>query len=274
MKIHIFGGNGIIGNGITTVLKKHNYKIKVFGSSIYNQKTNEYILKKVTACDILIFAAGVTNEEVERKGYKNCKLRSTKSFLKLLTHYKKYGLKLIIYISTLRLKKNDNNKKQLEIRADLDLAYRLCHLNSENIIKKFQKKTKIKSLILRVGNIFGFPKKKKFNRKKLITYSFPLSIVKKKDIKLNTSGKQIRYFSSNYEVGKIILKWIKNNKKRNFLIYKLFGRKMSVLEFLKKCSNFYKKFKKNKIYFTKKDNYCISLKSYLIRFYSKYKHYE
>ena len=68
MNIHLFGGNGIIGNGIYSILKKHNYKIKVFGSSIYNHETNEYILKKVPACDILIFAAGVTNEEVEKKG--------------------------------------------------------------------------------------------------------------------------------------------------------------------------------------------------------------
>ena len=68
-------------------------------------------------------------------------------------------------------------------------------------------------------------------------------------------------------IGKIVLKWIKNNKKRNFLIYKLFGQKMSVLEFLNICLNYYEKFKKKKINLTKKDNYCISLKSYLIRFY-------
>jgi nucleoside-diphosphate-sugar epimerase len=274
MNIHLFGGNGIIGNGIYSILKKQKYKIKVFGSSIYNHETNEYILKKIPACDILIFAAGVTNEEVEKKGYKDCKLRSTKSLLKLLTHYKKNGLKFVIYISTLRIKKSDNNKHQAEINKDLDLSYRLCHLNSENIIKNFKKKTKIKSLILRAGNTFGFPKKKKFNRKKLITYSFPLSVLKKNFIKLNTTGKQIRYFSSNYLIGKIVLKWIKNNKKRNFLIYKLFGQKMSVLEFSNICLNYYEKFKKKKINLTRKDNHCISLKSYLIRFYRKHKHYE
>ena len=49
---------------------------------------------------------------------------------------------------------------------------------------------------------------------------------------------------------------------------------MSVLEFSNICLNYYEKFKKKKINLTRKDNYCISLKSYLIRFYRKYKHYE
>ena len=55
MNIHLFGGNGIIGNGIYSILKKQKYKIKFFGSSIYNHEKNEYILKKINACDILIF---------------------------------------------------------------------------------------------------------------------------------------------------------------------------------------------------------------------------
>ena len=38
MNINIIGGNGIIGNGIHSILNKKKFKIRVFNSSIYNYK--------------------------------------------------------------------------------------------------------------------------------------------------------------------------------------------------------------------------------------------
>ena len=38
MNISIIGGNGIIGNGIHSILIKKKFKIRTFNSSIYNYK--------------------------------------------------------------------------------------------------------------------------------------------------------------------------------------------------------------------------------------------
>ena len=277
MNISIIGGNGIIGNGIHSILIKKKFKIRTFNSSIYNYKKKKYNLKKLSPCHTLILAGGVTEEEIKKRGFKNCCLRSTKSLLDLLTHFKKHNLKSVIYISSIRLKKSDNIdiKNNLRFKKDLDLSYRVCHLSSEKTIKKFQKKNKIKVLILRTCNTYGFPKNRIFKRKKLITFSFPMSMIKIGYIKLETSGKQIRYFCSNYEVGKKILKWIAMSKKKDYLTYNLFGKeKLSVLEFSKKCSEIYKKFKEKKIEPNRKKNYCSSLKNYLIKFYSTHSYYE
>ena len=215
MKILLLGSNGVIGNGIYSSLI--NKKITRLNSEGYNHKLNKYRLSKFEKCDYFIHAAGVTEEEIKKYGSKNAIKRATKSTVELLQFIVKRGCKNIIYISTLRLYSEKSfNLSEKKTRLLIDDNYKLCHFKTENIFKKISKKHKINYLILRPGAVYGFPfKKKKFNRLKLIPYSFPIELYFKNKIVLKSSGAQMRNFCYNQDIGKKILYWIKDKNRNN-----------------------------------------------------------
>lgn len=215
MKILLLGSNGVIGNGIRISLRKK--KIIKLNSNVYNYNSNKYNLKKFNNCDYFIHAAGVTEEEILRYGSKCALKRATKSTTQLLRFIISRGCKNIIYISTLRLYSEkatilSENKTKLQI----DDNYKKCHYETEKIFQNISKKNSINYLILRPGAVYGFPSKmNKFNRLKLIPYSFPISLYYKKKITLKSSGEQMRNFCFNEDIGIKINEWIKNKNKIN-----------------------------------------------------------
>ncbi len=246
MKILLLGSNGVIGNGIYLSLK--NKKIIRLNSEGYNHKLNKYKLSKFKKCDYFIHAAGVTEEEIKKYGSNHAIKRATKSTVELLQFIVNLGCKNIIYISTLRLYSEKSiTLSEKKTRLHVNDNYKLCHFKTENIFKDISKKKKINYLILRPGAVYGFPfKKKKFNRLKLIPYSFPIELYFKNKITLKSSGVQMRNFCQNQDIGKRILYWI-NDKKKNNTISNVSGDlTTSVLDFAFLCQKVFQSIFKKK----------------------------
>ena len=125
-------------------------------------------------------------------------------------------------------------------KINLDNLYKLSHFVTEKIFIDFCKKNKKKYLIVRPGAVYGFAEKK-INRQKLIPYSFPNELIKKNSITLKSSGNQFRNFSSNEDVGNIILKWIRKKNRKSTITNLKGNNTLRVREFAKLCIKiFYK----------------------------------
>jgi UDP-glucose 4-epimerase len=246
VKILLLGSNGVIGNGISLSLKK--YKLIKVNSSSYNYNKDKYILHKFPKCDFFVHAAGITEEEIKKKGPKKSLKRAGKATDELLNHLAKLGCKNIIYISSLRLySEKAITLEEEKTKLQIDDGYKLCHFKTENIFKKIAKKNEIKFLILRPGAVYGFPKNKyKLNRLKLIPYSFPISLYKDDKILLKSSGNQMRNFCSNKDIGKRVYKWFKNKNKKNTLSNISGDKTCSVKDFSFICTRIFKKIFKKK----------------------------
>ena len=241
MKILLLGSNGVIGNGVFLNFKK-NQVIKV-NSQSYNYNLGSYNLKFFKKCDYFIHAAGVTEEEISKYGKKKTLRRANIATLKLLEHLIKKGCKNIIYISSLRVY-SDFSQTLDERKTKLDPSeiYKFCHLETEKVFKKISLKKKIKYLILRPGAVYGFPYiKYKINRLKLIPYAFPLSLYLYKNIKLKSSGEQMRNFCLNFDIGRNVRKWIKEEKKINLISNVKGDKTISVKKFALLCIKIYQK---------------------------------
>jgi nucleoside-diphosphate-sugar epimerase len=259
MKILILGGTGVIGNGINTVLSKE-HEVYILNSKIYNRKDDEYLINKKIKFDLFIHAAGVTDEEIKKYGNASSLKRSNKALNKLVRYLLISKCTNFVYISSQRVYSNfykpmiavfDENKSKVKATS----IYEKCHLESENIIKKFSKIKSCKGLIIRPGVVYGFSKQKNKNsRPNLIQHSFPNSLVKNNEIILKSSGKQFRNFSYNEDIGKIVSNWINQNTKKKLVISNAKGLIITVLDFARICSAIYKKLskKKTRVTFDKK----------------------
>ena len=242
----MLGSNGVIGNGIALAFRKYN--IEKINSSSYNYATNEFKLKKFKKCDYFIHAAGVTEEEIAKYGSIKSLKRASVATRKLLKHIIKLGCKNIIYISSLRVYSEkatilDEDKTNLQTND----KYKLCHIVSENIFKKLAKQYKINFLILRPGAVYGFAVNRyKFNRLKLIPYSFPISLFINNKITLKSSGVQMRNFISNIDIGNRVYNWVKNKNKKSVLSNISGDKTCNVKEFSYLCAKIYTKIFKKK----------------------------
>jgi UDP-glucose 4-epimerase len=283
--ITIVGGSGLVGNGIFTALKEKNEVIS-FDSSIFKKSNNSFYFKKFFYSDLLVYSAGVTNGEIKKKKISSIIKKYKTSIKKLLDFFIKKDLKYFVYISSIHVSSYENSKiTETDLKQD-KIKYIYCHFTIEKFIKKILKKTNIKCLILRPSNVFGFPKNNRFSRRDLITYSFPMSLIKNNRIILNSEGNQIRNFCSNLDIGKYILTWIKKKKKLDIFTTPVLGKEtLSVKKFARKCiimyTNIYKrsprliikksnnitKEETNKLYNKSKIDYGYSINNYLNDFY-------
>lgn len=239
MNVDIIGGTGVVGNGIYQALKTE-YKVTAYDRSIYNKNKKNYNFNKLKKKDILIHAAGVTNDEIKKKGFKFT-LKRHESLIKIIIkHCLKKKIKYFVYISSIRLVDYKIFRfKNFFLYSDKQ-AYAYCHFKAEQLIKNFFINSRTNVLILRVANVYGFPKENIFNRNELITYSFPMSLIKKNKIILNSSGYQKRSFCSNYNIGQKIIYWLKKSFKKKITVLNVSGHEsMTVINFAKLCIQIY-----------------------------------
>ena len=179
MNICIFGSSGVVGHGITKKLSNHNKTC--FNSKVFDKHKKRYKQNHLRSnFDAFIHAAGVTDEEAKNNGL-DAFNRSNSNLLEILNNLKNKKCKYFIYVSSMRIyDENKNFFHETKSPLKLDNMYKFCHYVAEQNIINFCLSNKKKYLILRPGAVYGFGKDKKINRKKLIPYSFPLEMVKKK----------------------------------------------------------------------------------------------
>jgi len=209
MKINIIGGTGVVGNGISQILKlKHD--VSIFDSKCFDVPTLRY-LDDIFNCDCLIHAGGVTDEEVY-ENFDKALHRATISTNYLIEGCLKNGCKKFVYISTVHVYGNLMGLLSSKSLPKPKSNYSLFHLFTEGLFKKLDNSCSVDTLILRIPTIYGYPlHKSKINRALLIPYDFPNQLIEKGVINLNTAGLQKRNFCSNLKLGLIVSNWLKGD---------------------------------------------------------------
>lgn len=135
MKILITGSDGFIAKNLAIKLKTYkDYKIYK-----YNRKTKlKNLIKYIKICDFIFHLAG-SNRPLSNKKFYIDNNKLTKKITDLLIKYNK-NTPIIFSSST---------------KSNLNTHYGISKKFSENIIKNYIKKTKSKSTILKIPNVFG-----------------------------------------------------------------------------------------------------------------------
>ena len=236
MKISLIGGSGVVGNGIYQILRQ-GHDIKCFDSKSFDFKNLKYIDQKIFNCDCLIHAGGVTDEEANMN-FENALYRSSLSSSDLINQCLKNGCTKFIYISSIHVYGDLQGRLSCDLLPHPKSNYALCHLITESLFRNLSHNKKLKSLVLRIPTVYGFPADiNKINRKHLIPFDFPRQLVDKGLIELNSSGLQKRNFSSNFKIGHIINRWLKDGSTN--LLNVNGDETLNVRDFAHACINAY-----------------------------------
>jgi dTDP-4-dehydrorhamnose reductase len=250
MRIIITGATGVLGSYLVNFFKNSKYKIFTIGNKkkadfnldLNNKKKLLKIIKKIKP-DCIINCVALTDVDLCERNFYKSYLSNTLTVSSLLESIKTLKKKPhLIHISTDQLYNGSLKKKNSEKKIQLINNYSLCKYLGELELKKYQKKTIIRtnfygksvSILRKTFSEYIISKLKK--RKKIFLASniyfnpieiYNLSIIIRKIITkkifglYNIGNKKI---FTKYSFGLYIAK--KNNLKKNF-IYK-FKNKISI----------------------------------------------
>ncbi len=173
-KIAVTGADGFIGGVVTKRLQNQNVKLKLFDTKKYNLLESDSLKNFVKDQDVIIHLAGVnrgTNEDLLRI--------NTLGTLSLLDALTKYSPKTrVIFASTF----------QVYLPNSL---YGLSKKFAEELLMQYALNYKIKSVTLRLSNVYG-PGGKPFYNSVIATFTH--LIKNDESIKINGDGSQKRDF--------------------------------------------------------------------------------
>ena len=234
MKVNIIGGNGLVGSGISALLSE-KHSVRVFGSNDFDIVSRRFKQNDVFDCDLLIHAAGVTDELIVND-YSLSVFKSNEFIKYIVDGIEKTGCSNVIYISTIHAFGDLTKELSGSTSSYPKSIYGLLHFSAEKMFEILIKKTTINYLGLRIPTIYGLPRDKlRINRPDIIQFAFPIAVKKNKSIKLRSSGNQYRLFASNYKVGGVINEWINDPFKNQITTDALQGINITVKDFANIC---------------------------------------
>lgn len=209
-KILITGSKGYIGNELMTYFIERNCNVISTDLDLSKKKSWEKIITK--NIDFIFHLAAT-----EGKG-KNLSMNSNSTFFLLETCVKKKCFPRIIFASTTNIFGLSDNKNIDENSKNNPLSEFSSHkVLSENYLRFYYLKYKVKSIILRLPNIYG-PVRNKNNFKKVVLNNIIEKAVKTKKIGLFENKNCLRDFifitdvvRAFYLSGKLQNKYFKSN---------------------------------------------------------------
>ena len=231
MRIIIFGGNGFIGKHLVELLKKQKInKIFVYGNKSYSVKGSNLIkynnsnfkrIIKKNKPNVIFFLSGnsypnnTINDDLYDFNSNNLVLQELLAALKK-TSYKHlffYSSSIAVY-GSVKLKKSVNEKYLLNPES----PYGISKLIAEKQIELISKKTKFKSIVLRLSSIYG-P-----GLSRQIIYDIIKGIMVNDKISLKGSINDSRQFLYIKDCVKIF-NFLINKKHKKFTIFNIAGGK-------------------------------------------------
>jgi len=276
MNILITGGLGYVGGRVANYLKeKEPYAHILLTTRNINRKLPQWTGKftilemdilnesSISNClrnsdiDIIIHLAAL-NEVYSMKDPEMAWEVNTKGTYRLLDLAYKTGIKNFIYFSTFHVYGDILESVITEETPTRPFhPYAITHRAAEDFINYFKHYYKMKTLIFRLSNGYGYPMHKEVNRWTLVFNDLCKQAVTGGKILLKSSGKQYRDFVSLHDVARAIHHFIFDIPDRwGDGLYNLGGScSMSILEVAQKISDIYRsKYKKEIKIETKQDN--------------------
>ena len=200
-KILILGGYGFIGSNLYKILKKKNFVKRLGKTNVQKQKINKKNLTKINyKFDYIFHCAGsssVKSSYQNLKQNKNKTIGSTEATLEYIAKFQKQTK--LVFISSPAVYGQFIKQKKLKPLSPYGKNKLIC----EKLIKKYSKKYKFKSIILRFFSIYGE------GLKKQLIWDACQKILKKNYI-FNGSGEEIRTWMHIDDASNIIIKATKN----------------------------------------------------------------
>ncbi len=214
-KIYVTGVSGFIGSRIAEIFVKLGYSITGITKNNKFIKAKEMPIKilkndlvknkflKLKSADAIIHCATANN--IISKNFEagfNLSVMGTK---KLLDAAVKAKIKNLIFFSTIQvygtnLVGNINENSS----TNCTNSYSLNHLYGEELCKMYSKEYGLNIVVVRPSNVYGFPFIKTINRSTLVPMCFINEAIKKNQINILSSGKQMRNFISTDQVAFLI----------------------------------------------------------------------
>lgn len=223
MNIFLTGGNGLIGNKVSTLLEKNGHKIISLDKSIKYKSTKQItfikgdilnkkqlikFLKKYKIDTFLHFAANLGVKKTEKNGLEclTVNIDGTKNILEACIKNK---VKRILFASSSEVYGNGFKRP---IKEDSELmpksSYGVSKVVGESYVKAFYEKYGLKYNILRFFNIYGAEQRNDF-----VISKFRKIIQNNKIINIYGSGEQSRAFCHVSDAARAVVLIILKGKK-------------------------------------------------------------
>ena len=267
MNILITGGLGYIGGRIASYLKekapeshiflttrKRNRKLPSWADKFTVLQMDLLDENSIANCledkviDVIVHLAAL-NEIDSMKDPALALEVNTKGTYKLLSVANEKKINRFVYFSTFHVYGETSSAVITEETPTRPFhPYAITHRAAEDFVTFFNHYHKIKTLILRLSNGYGYPMDIDVNRWTLVFNDLCKQVVTSGRIVLKSSGKQHRNFISLYDVARAVYHFLfVVPDKWNDSLYNLGGNcAMSILDVAKKISDVYRtKYKKN-----------------------------
>jgi UDP-glucose 4-epimerase len=199
LKVAVIGASGFIGGRLAHYLKKKKIKVyqysrkKSFGKLI-KWKSKKNLEEICRDKDVIINCSGFDVHKSFRNKKKTLKV-NFKNPINLFKCAKKLKVDTFIHISTSNVYKNNYGIINEKSKVYAKNFYIKTKLDTENKLINYNKK-KIKLIIIRPCNLFGYPIYKNLNCWKLLINNIIKNIILEKKIKIKSVINNYKNYSS------------------------------------------------------------------------------
>ncbi len=266
MKILITGGLGYIGGRIASYLKEKAPKFRIFLTTRDKNRelpswTEKFIVLQMNLLDENSIDNCLSNKDIdviihlaalnEIDSMKDPALAlevNTQGTYKLLSVANANGINRFVYFSTFHVYGKVSGSVITEETPTMPFhPYAITHRAAENLVSFFNHYHKMKTVIFRLSNGYGYPMDKDIDRWTLVFNDLCRQAVTSGRIVLKSSGKQHRDFISLHDVARAVYHFL-------YAVPDIWGNgfyniggncSMSILDVAEKISDIYKtKYKK------------------------------
>ncbi|MDR6720299.1 NAD(P)-dependent oxidoreductase [Paenibacillus sp. 2003] len=234
--ILVSGADGYIGLHLTSLLEALNYKVLKATRHPYGDIMMDFSqpaeIANITcnSIDLMVHCvppiSNSSSDCTERTDADN-----TSSVYAALNFCEKNGIPSFIYVSSFHVFGDPHGRLTEKSLPKPSNNYGYAHLNAEQTVQMFDSLNRVRTWIVRPSNVFGVPADMdKFRRWDLIPFSFCLSALEKREIALQTSGRQLRNFVSVSDLCRKIV-WIIEKQPIERILHAYGKETLSVLDY-------------------------------------------